>query len=175
MSRIEIDFCHGLWSGRGGSKLLALYTSTLYSDRVRQKTLSYSINWNHRVCKTGIIYFIFLTVWTHFTDCGGICCRLVESECFYYVRSRRISLSLFADRFRALSFLARSNIECCDWFDFTSAPCFARVRFSNLNPPLAWSLMLFNRWKMVYRLAVFQKCGDLSYTVRRWFITHTRK
>ena len=50
---------------------------------------------------------VYLSV-AHFSSHNGIYCRLNESEAYYYVRWRRISLSLSTDRFRAFFFSSSS-------------------------------------------------------------------
>jgi hypothetical protein len=58
---------------------------------------------------------------TRFQDHSRICSRLIESDEFYCVRSRRISLSLVIHLVCAFFSLAPSNIECYDSLDFIAS------------------------------------------------------
>ena len=56
-----------------------------------------SLNPKDKECQTVKEAFVCLSV-THFKNYNGICCRLFDSDGFYYVKSSRISLSLLLVR-----------------------------------------------------------------------------
>jgi hypothetical protein len=117
----------------------------------------------------GQVSFACLSV-PHFKDHSEICCRLIESDDFYGVISRRISLPLFIDRFGALCSLARSNVDSCKRFVLLPLRS-PRIRFWRLRLFPSWSL-IWSQWMRSVRIAcvLFLLHPDTAHTVRIGFL-----